>query len=202
MEHNSGFYNTVYMPTSSAPPDYNNVTFSFTEDGSCEPELCPLASPESSIFTLEEDMEPSLFGSENLNRGAEEGQAESQQPAQKPKRKRENRYKNAPPAVISRRRAQNRASQRAYRERKDKRIKDLESIINEIRQMNDYLTGQYNSLKDAYDELKLRVNEQGAGSEVQHDASTWQWSVPYPAGPPDLSNQTAAFYYSYPHRQV
>ena len=50
-------------------------------------------------------------------------------PPVKAKRKRENRYKNAPPAVLSRRRAQNRASQRAYRERKDKRIRDLEQQL-------------------------------------------------------------------------
>ncbi|KKA28750.1 hypothetical protein TD95_003280 [Thielaviopsis punctulata] len=47
----------------------------------------------------------------------------------KPKRKRENRYKNASAAVINRRRAQNRASQRAYRERKDQRIRDLEDEL-------------------------------------------------------------------------
>ncbi|EFX03698.1 bzip transcription factor [Grosmannia clavigera kw1407] len=54
-------------------------------------------------------------------------------PAAKPpaKRKRENRYKNAPQSVLIRRRAQNRASQRAYRERKDQRIKDLEQLLEE-----------------------------------------------------------------------
>lgn len=53
------------------------------------------------------------------------------------KRKRENRYKNAPPAVLSRRRAQNRASQRAYRERKDQRIRDLEMELEKIRIENE-----------------------------------------------------------------
>ncbi|KAK6217465.1 bZIP transcription factor [Colletotrichum higginsianum IMI 349063] len=70
------------------------------------------------------------------------------------KRKRENRYKNAPPSVLSRRRAQNRASQRAYRERKDQRIKDLEVMLSEQKQKNDSLGQAYSSLHAEY--LKLR----------------------------------------------
>lgn len=70
------------------------------------------------------------------------------------KRKRENRYKNAPPAVLSRRRAQNRASQRAYRERKDQRIKDLETMLNEAKQRNDVLGQAYATLHAEYVQLK------------------------------------------------
>jgi hypothetical protein len=91
------------------------------------------------------------------------------------KRKRENRYKNAPPAVLSvgpdlpllhmckgrvaanviqRRRAQNRASQRAYRERKDQRIKDLETMLNEAKQRNDVLGQAYATLHAEYVQLR------------------------------------------------
>ncbi|KAK7952228.1 uncharacterized protein PG986_007956 [Apiospora aurea] len=70
------------------------------------------------------------------------------------KRKRENRYKNAPPSVLSRRRAQNRASQRAYRERKDQRIKDLEVLLNEAQQKNDVLSQAYTALQSEYTKLK------------------------------------------------
>lgn len=97
---------------------------------------------------------------------------------QKPaaKRKRENRYKNAPPAVLSvrsltypmtsvttqtnitffsqRRRAQNRASQRAYRERKDQRIKDLEQMLDDAKQRNDVLSQAYTALHTEYVALK------------------------------------------------
>ncbi|KAK3985023.1 hypothetical protein QBC44DRAFT_405778 [Cladorrhinum sp. PSN332] len=85
---------------------------------------------------------------------------ESQKPATK--RKRENRYKNAPPSVLSRRRAQNRASQRAYRERKDQRIKDLEQMLSEANQRNDVLNQAYRVLQSEYVALKTsQVKEQG-----------------------------------------
>jgi AP-1-like factor len=73
--------------------------------------------------------------------------------ATKPKRRRENRYKNAPPAVISRRRAQNRASQRAYRERKDQRIRDLEDLLEEAHRKEETLTQAFQTLQTEYDRL-------------------------------------------------
>lgn len=80
------------------------------------------------------------------------------------KRKRENRYKNAPPSVLSRRRAQNRASQRAYRERKDQRIKDLEVLLNEAQNKNDVLSQAYAALQAEYIKLK---NEQDTAVHYQ-----------------------------------
>lgn len=76
------------------------------------------------------------------------------------KRKRENRYKNAPPAVLSRRRAQNRASQRAYRERKDQRIRELEALLDEARQKNDALNQAYAALQAAYKSLSMNSSPQ------------------------------------------
>ncbi|ROV96317.1 hypothetical protein VMCG_07675 [Cytospora schulzeri] len=80
--------------------------------------------------------------------------ASGTQPKPAAKRKRENRYKNAPPSVLSRRRAQNRASQRAYRERKDQRIKDLEQMLNDAKSRNDVLSQAYAELHAEYVNLK------------------------------------------------
>ncbi|KAL3305418.1 bZIP transcription factor [Colletotrichum asianum] len=106
---------------------------------------------------------------------------ESPQPASDPKaaattakppakRKRENRYKNAPPSVLSRRRAQNRASQRAYRERKDQRIKDLEVMLSEQKQKNDSLSQAYSALHAEY--LKLRGVQARAHQMPRHHPTT------------------------------
>ncbi|KAK3684877.1 hypothetical protein B0T22DRAFT_201485 [Podospora appendiculata] len=103
-----------------------------------------------------------------------ESEDESSQPSsqQKPatKRKRENRYKNAPPSVLSRRRAQNRASQRAYRERKDQRIKDLEQMLNDAKQRNDVLGQAYASLHAEYITLKsAHFKEQSYQPDFSHN---------------------------------
>jgi len=94
---------------------------------------------------------------------------EQQKPATK--RKRENRYKNAPPSVLSRRRAQNRASQRAYRERKDQRIKDLEQMLNVANQRNDVLNQAYRSLQSEYVALKT--------SQIKEHGYHQQSDIPY-----------------------
>ncbi|KUI72836.1 AP-1-like transcription factor CAP1 [Cytospora mali] len=105
-------------------------------------------------------------GSDSIHSSGREGEDGSQSPQEsspaasgtqpKPaaKRKRENRYKNAPPSVLSRRRAQNRASQRAYRERKDQRIKDLEQMLNDAKARNDVLSQAYTELHAEYVNLK------------------------------------------------
>ncbi|OTB09115.1 hypothetical protein M426DRAFT_7139 [Hypoxylon sp. CI-4A] len=110
----------------------------------------PMDSPYDLTF---QGMYPS---SEQTDGSGETTQPESQTAASKPaaKRKRENRYKNAPPSVLSRRRAQNRASQRAYRERKDQRIKDLEILLGEAQKKNDVLSQAYSNLQAEYFRLK------------------------------------------------
>jgi len=106
-----------------------------------------------------------------------EHEEESSQPTeqQKPaaKRKRENRYKNAPPSVLSRRRAQNRASQRAYRERKDQRIKDLEQMLNDANNRNDVLNQAYRALQAEYVVLKT--------SQVKDHGYHQHPDLPYPS---------------------
>jgi hypothetical protein len=93
------------------------------------------------------------------------------------KRKRTNRYQNASPSVLSvsiaifaspfhqgylcnepyssqRRRAQNRASQRAYRARKDQLIHDLESKLVDAREQTEQLAMAYAELHAQYAGLK------------------------------------------------
>ncbi|KAJ4306182.1 hypothetical protein N0V88_000978 [Collariella sp. IMI 366227] len=116
----------------------------------------------------------------------DEGDSAESSEQQKPaaKRKRENRYKNAPPAVLSRRRAQNRASQRAYRERKDQRIKDLEQMLNDAKQRNDVLSQAYAALHAEYISLKSSPISEPQ-SYPQHYDLTYGGTVPsmgLPAG--------------------
>ncbi|KAK5661378.1 hypothetical protein OQA88_11277 [Cercophora sp. LCS_1] len=126
-------------------------------------------SPNGSIY----DMPGAEFSSiSNVYPSPERDEEDaSQEPQQKApaKRKRENRYKNAPPSVLSRRRAQNRASQRAYRERKDQRIKDLEQMLSEAKQRNDVLGQAYAALHAEYISLKTsQLKEQGYQTDLTY----------------------------------
>lgn len=55
-----------------------------------------------------------------------------------------------------RRRAQNRASQRAYRERKEQRIRDLEILLDEAHRKQDNLSQAYMTLQAEYETLQTR----------------------------------------------
>ncbi|KAI1402055.1 hypothetical protein F4819DRAFT_300604 [Hypoxylon fuscum] len=122
---------------------------------------------------------------EHTDGSGETTKPESQESASKPtaKRKRENRYKNAPPSVLSRRRAQNRASQRAYRERKDQRIKDLEILLNEAQKKNDVLGQAYASLQAEYIRLK---REQETANQYQQANLVYDPTVGSATGDMDL----------------
>ncbi|KAI0535435.1 hypothetical protein GGR58DRAFT_479269 [Xylaria digitata] len=111
---------------------------------------------------------------ERTRETAKTNQSQPPEPPAKPKRKRENRYKNAPPAVISRRRAQNRASQRAYRERKDQRIKELESRLEDVQKKFEMLTEAYHDLEYRYSALK----DQRLAVESQQ-TQFWPHGIPW-----------------------
>jgi hypothetical protein len=91
------------------------------------------------------------------------------------KRKRENRYKNAPPAVLSRRRAQNRASQRAYRERKDQRIRDLETELSTMRTDNESCKMQMAEMRQII--MSTRVGNSLPGANVPPQQRTVSMSA-------------------------
>jgi hypothetical protein len=80
---------------------------------------------------------------------------------------------------VQRRRAQNRASQRAYRERKDQRIKDLEQMLNDAKQRNEVLTQAYATLHAEYVALKSsHITDPAAGSYPQHYDMTYSTAPP------------------------
>ncbi|KAI1344769.1 hypothetical protein F5Y15DRAFT_363491 [Xylariaceae sp. FL0016] len=122
---------------------------------------------------------------EHTDGSGDTSQAEIRQSVPKPaaKRKRENRYKNAPPSVLSRRRAQNRASQRAYRERKDQRIKDLEILLGEAQQKNDVLSQAYATLQAEYMKLK---SEQDIANHYQQPGLVFDPTITPVEGEMDL----------------
>jgi AP-1-like factor len=58
-----------------------------------------------------------------------------------------------------RRRAQNRASQRAFRDRKEKQMKDLEEQLAKLQGQHDDLTRSYESLQLEYSSVKQELDE-------------------------------------------
>ncbi|KAB5577603.1 hypothetical protein GE09DRAFT_525180 [Coniochaeta sp. 2T2.1] len=129
----------------------------------------PVNSPYDMTYMPDLSNISSVYPSPERDEEEEESQAgKTSKPAAK--RKRENRYKNAPPAVLSRRRAQNRASQRAYRERKDQRIKDLETMLTDAKQRNDVLSQAYASLHAEYVQLRTSQRKE---DQLQPPRSTY-----------------------------
>lgn len=74
-----------------------------------------------------------------------------------------------PTNTQQRRRAQNRASQRAYRERKDQRIKDLEQMLNDSKARNDVLSQAYAELHSEY--IKLKTTQLSNEQAVAYQAA-------------------------------
>ncbi|KAG7288619.1 hypothetical protein NEMBOFW57_004973 [Staphylotrichum longicolle] len=148
--------------------------------GESEQYLSESQSPNNSSYDATSAGDGSL-SSRYPSPGHEDGESADSTEQQKPaaKRKRENRYKNAPPAVLSRRRAQNRASQRAYRERKDQRIKDLEQLLNDAKQRNDVLSQAYATLHAEYVALK--------SSQISDTGYPPQYDVAYGAAPHNMA---------------
>jgi predicted RNase H-like nuclease (RuvC/YqgF family) len=73
--------------------------------------------------------------------------------------------------IPQRRRAQNRASQRAFRDRKEKRMKEMDETLTELQGQHSELTRSYESLQAEYaavkqelDDLRRRHHEEGSMS--------------------------------------
>ncbi|KAH8650034.1 hypothetical protein BX600DRAFT_473984 [Xylariales sp. PMI_506] len=75
-------------------------------------------------------------------------------PKAKKKRDRRDRFKDAPPSVLARRREQNRISQRAYRDRKEQHIKELEALLNESEAKLEALSRSFAELLRNYIQMK------------------------------------------------
>ncbi|KAI1380870.1 hypothetical protein F4677DRAFT_441200 [Hypoxylon crocopeplum] len=168
----------VSSPPKSMAYIYDNTDL-YIDSTNSSTTSSPMDSPYDLSF---QGMYPSP---ERTDESGETTQTKSQQPTVKPaaKRKRENRYKNAPPSVLSRRRAQNRASQRAYRERKDQRIKDLEILLSEAQKKNDVLNQAYSNLQAEYIRLK---SEQETADHYQQASLVYDPTIGSATGDMDL----------------
>ncbi|KAI0168333.1 hypothetical protein BJ166DRAFT_496574 [Pestalotiopsis sp. NC0098] len=82
----------------------------------------------------------------------------AEDPPSKPppkKRDRRNRYRNASPSTLSRRREQNRVSQQTFREKKDQRIKELESQLQEAEGKDQHIKELESQLQEAEKKCEL-----------------------------------------------
>ncbi|KAJ0358212.1 hypothetical protein COL154_009353 [Colletotrichum chrysophilum] len=130
------------------------------ENGYCTPTSlwsCP-PSPTSSIDTNKagdshDDCSHSSTSESSLDKASQ-------------KSRRANRYKNCSETVLSKRRAQNRANQRAYRKRKEQRLEELQQQIDDMHQKNDALCCAYRLL--ANECCRLR-----AGQVTEQSSTNW-----------------------------
>lgn len=103
-------------------------------------------------------------------------------------------------SLPQRRRAQNRASQRAYRERKDQRIKDLEHLLEVAQQRTDVLSQAYAALHSEYVTLKASQMGDQSGSYPRHIELAYCGSpASIGMGPPVDGLETDLFVYSDMH---
>ncbi|GAB0136824.1 hypothetical protein EsDP_00005112 [Epichloe bromicola] len=83
---------------------------------------------------------------------------------------REDHYQDALLSGLNRRRAQNRASQRAYRQRKEQRIRDLEQLLQESEKREAALIHSFFFLQEKHRQLcieKMEKSQGGASFPVQ-----------------------------------
>jgi len=88
--------------------------------------------------------------------------------------------KKMTPAVLSRRRAQNRASQRAYRDRKDRRVKDLEEQLEDLERRHAKLSKDHEELCIAHAELKERLKQKDEKTESNDSFETTCFAISTP----------------------
>ena len=73
---------------------------------------------------------------------------------------------------LQRRRAQNRASQRAFRDRKEKHMRDLEQRLGELEGRHNDLTQSYESLQVEYSSVKQELDKLRQENERLEDAAS------------------------------
>ncbi|KAF4923163.1 AP-1-like transcription factor napA [Colletotrichum viniferum] len=134
------------------------------ENGYCTPTSlwsCP-PSPTSSIDTNK--------AGDSHDECSHSSTSESSLDKTAQKSRRANRYKNCSETVLSKRRAQNRANQRAYRKRKEQRLEELQQQIDDMHQKNDALCCAYRLL--ANECCRLR-----AGQVTEQSSTNWNNSM-------------------------
>ncbi|MCJ1446005.1 MAG: hypothetical protein MMC23_006510 [Stictis urceolatum] len=102
------------------------------------------------------------------------------------RRRTQTKDKQAISSMHMRRRAQNRASQRAFRERKEKHAQDLQRQLDELETRHKALQGSYNELgstnKKLADELDVLRNRISV-AQASHDLAENSPSMKTPLGP-------------------
>ncbi|KAI7780684.1 hypothetical protein LA080_015843 [Diaporthe eres] len=100
-----------------------------------------------------------------------------------PKKKRGD-SKNKEEEHASRRRTQNRASQRAYRERRENRLQELEAQVQEAEMLNQTLTAAYQELRAEMDSLQAeKAQEQYYASMAAAQAGPSSYDASYEGTP-------------------
>lgn len=93
------------------------------------------------------------------------------------------------PASPALRKAQNRAAQRAFRERKEKHLRELETTIKQVRQERDQLLGENDQLKNDNDILKCE-NWYLKGIVLSLQLVCLQHNITIPQHGPHINDQT------------
>ncbi|KAJ3495540.1 hypothetical protein NLG97_g3318 [Lecanicillium saksenae] len=155
-----------------------NSQLPWSSDSLMVPPLHPDISSQGSSPSARLSSESPSF--QDAEGEAEAPSEEATEPPKKPKRSRPNRYKNAPPAVIQRRRAANRKSQQAYRKRKDDRIAELEELLNQSTKREQEMSHAYMTLRAEYEQLLLAGSP---GASTHHARSPSDAGSAYTAAP-------------------
>jgi len=88
------------------------------------------------------------------------------------RRRRNPKDKNVSSQVHSRRRAQNRASQRAFRDRKEKHVKELEHRLQDLEEKHSSLSQSHELLQHEYDSAKKQLARLVQENESLRDPSS------------------------------
>ncbi|WYZ42044.1 hypothetical protein EsH8_V_000939 [Colletotrichum jinshuiense] len=120
------------------------------------------------------------------------------------KGRRANRYKDCSESVLSKRRAQNRANQRAYRKRKEQRLEELQLQIDEMSQKHEALSSAYRLMVNECSRLRASQQQQqqptsgwnlNTGASLALDMSALNtYRV---AAPPSTSSPVTESYFDY-----
>ncbi|UNI20560.1 hypothetical protein JDV02_006636 [Purpureocillium takamizusanense] len=153
-----------YYSVQNTESSTSDATFPFAYTSPCSSTSDPMlpASTQATATTLYQDHHPQPLSLPQSHHDEKPSLGDALSPSAvataaaptSTRRRRENRYRNAPPGVLSRRRAQNRASQRAYRERKEQRIRDLEQLLREANTREETLAEAYVTLQAELDQLR------------------------------------------------
>ncbi|KAJ6626976.1 hypothetical protein B0H10DRAFT_1997498 [Mycena sp. CBHHK59/15] len=153
-----------YSLPSLTPPSVDSSPSPPQQSGSKSPDDDPALKRKASDDSLDEG--PSQKSQHTMANGKKGGSSSS--------RRKSSGGTNPDESRLMKRKEQNRAAQRAFRERKEKHVKDLEDKVAELEARNDQATSENENLRDLLSRLQ---NE-----NVMLKESTFTFSVPKAAG--------------------